>query len=320
MRRLVILIVVLALAGGAGLALYSYAARRLIAAGPLAQAQAVTVPHGTPAELGAALQAAGVIADIREFQAATLLTRGDGSLHAGEFAFPAGANLRQVLAILRSGRPVQHRITIPEGLTAAQIAVLLDRAEALVGDATLPAEGAMLPQSYDYERGTARAAIVERASAAMQRALTQVWADRADIAPLTTPQELLTLASIVERETARPEERPHVASVLLNRLRRGMKLQSDPTVAYAATGGLATAERALTRAELDFANPYNTYQVTGLPPGPIDSPGLAALRAVARPAVSEDLYYVADGSGGHAFAKTLEEHNRNVARWRALGK
>jgi UPF0755 protein len=212
---------------------------------------------------------------------------------------------------------VQHLVTIPEGLTAAQIATLLDHTGALSGKAPVPEEGAVLPQSYAYERGATRASIIERAEAAMQRTLASVWAKRQEDLPLATPQELLTLASIVERETAKPEERPLVAAVFLNRLRRGMKLQSDPTVAYAISGGLTSADRALTRADLDNDSPYNTYRSGGLPPGPIGSPGLASLQAVAQPARNDDLYFVADGTGGHAFAPTLEEHNRNVARWRA---
>jgi UPF0755 protein len=221
--------------------------------------------------------------------------------------------------VLRTGRPVQHRITIPEGLTAAQVALLLDRTPTLAGETPVPPEGAVLPETYEFELGTSRDALAERASAAMARALAQAWEQREDGLPLTDPQDMLILASMVERETARPEERPLVAAVYLNRLRRGMKLQSDPTVAYAVSGGTGTLERSLTRADLDWPTPYNTYRVTGLPPGPIDSPGLASLRAVAHPAHTDDLYFVADGTGGHAFSRTLDEHNRNVAHWRGLG-
>jgi UPF0755 protein len=278
----------------------------------------VVIPHGSPADVGVRLAEQGVVSDVRAFRLAALLTRGEGNLHAAELAFPARASLRQVLTILRTARPVQHRLTIPEGLTAAQIAMLVDRAEALQGAPPVPDEGAVLPQSYAYEYGDTREAVIARASAAMQRQLAQVWAGRAGDLPLATPRDLLILASIVERETARPEERPLVAAVFLNRLRRGMKLQSDPTVAYAVTGGMGVSERPLSRADLELASPYNTYRNAGLPPGPIASPGLASLQAVARPAESDDLYFVADGSGGHAFARTLEEHNRNVARWRTL--
>ncbi|MCW3473138.1 endolytic transglycosylase MltG [Limobrevibacterium gyesilva] len=313
----VVLAVVLAL-GAAGAGGAAIARHRFLAPGPLTQPRNVVVPRGSPADVAQTLHAAGVIADIRAFRIAGLLTRGEGPLRAAEFAFPASASLRQVLTVLRTARPVQHWLTIPEGLTAAQIALLLDRAEAMTGPAPVPDEGALLPESYAYEYGASRAAVVERAAGAMRRTLGQIWAERAEDLPLATPHELLTLASIVERETARAEERPRVAAVFLNRLKRGMKLQSDPTVAYAVSGGMGTIERALTRADLDQANPYNTYRVPGLPPGPIGSPGVAALQAVARPARTDELYFVADGTGGHAFARTLEEHNRNVARWRAM--
>ena len=317
-RRIAALALAIALAlGGLGVATVHVGRQRLTAPGPLAQARNVVVPHGSPAVVAVALAQGGVIGSEREFRVFSLLTRGEGSLHAAELAFPAAASLRQVLTILRTARPVQHQLTIPEGLTAAQIALLLERAPALSGDAAVPDEGAVLPQSYAFELGATRAALLERAEAAMQRTLAKVWAERSEDLPLASAQELLTLASIVERETARPEERPLVAAVFLNRLRHGMKLQSDPTVAYAISGGLDTGDPALTRADLEVANPYNTYHVAGLPPGPIGSPGLASLQAVAQPARTDDLYFVADGTGGHVFARSLDEHNRNVARWRA---
>ena len=216
------------------------------------------------------------------FRLAALLTRNEGSLHAAELAFPAAASLRQVLTILRTAHPVQHQITIPEGLTAAQIAVLVEHAAALSGDAPVPDEGAVLPQSYAFELGATRAVLLERAEAAMRRTLDKVWAERAEDLPLASPRELLTLASIVERETARPEERPLVAAVFLNRLRRGMKLQSDPTVAYAVSGGLDTSDPALTRGDLDAASPVHTYPCQPRPAMAGDrssSPGLASLKA-----------------------------------------
>jgi UPF0755 protein len=230
--------------------------------------------------------------------------------------FPAAASLRQVLDVLRNARPVQHRLTIPEGLTAAQVAVLLDRAPALEGDPAIPEEGHLLPETYAYERGTSRVALVERGRIAMDRALGRSWAARNPAVPLDTPRDALILASIVERETAKPEERPRVAAVFLNRLRRRMKLQSDPTVVYGASGGVGVLEHGLTKADLERADPYNTYRIPGLPPGPISMPGLASLRAVTQPADTDDLFFVADGSGGHVFARTAEEHLRNVARWR----
>jgi UPF0755 protein len=275
----------------------------------------VVIPRGGPETVGGALLAAGVIDDIRPFLAATWWTRTEGPLRAGEFSFTAAASLRVALTLLRTARPVQHRLTITEGLTAAQIAVLLDRAEALSGETPVPGEGEILPETYAFERGTARAALLERAGRAMARAVADAWAARTPDLPLATPLDLVTLASIVERETSRPEERAAVAGVYINRLRRGMRLQADPTVSYAASGG-AALDRAPTRADLDMPHSFNTYRNTGLPPGPIASPGLASLAAASRPAAHEFLYFVADGAGGHAFARTLEEHNRNVSKWR----
>ncbi len=298
--------------------IYRIATTRYELDGPLMAPASVVVPRGGPAQIGEALAAAGVIRDEREFRVAALVTRNDGPLHAGEFAFPAGAKLRDVLAILRTAHPVQHRLTIPEGLTAAQIAQLLQRTDVLTGETPIPNEGGVLPNTYSYERGATRDSVLARAAAAMDKALAEEWAGRAPGLPLASAQQLLTLASIVERETSHAAERPHVAAVYINRLRLGMKLQADPTVAYAVSGGTDTNDRGLTRADLDRDNPYNTYRVTGLPPGPIDSPGVAALHASAHPIVSDDLYFVADGTGGHVFARTNEEHDRNVVRWRTI--
>ena len=291
---------------------------RYDAPGPLPQDQDVVVPHGDTRAVAQDLARQGVVRSALELRVAALLTLRAGPLHAAELAFPAHASLRAVLAVLRTSRPVQHRLTIPEGLTAAQIAGLLSAADALSGPVTVPPEGAVLPQTYEYERGTARAALLARAEAAMTRALDTAWSARAPDLPLATPAQAVTLASIVERETALAAERPQVAAVYLNRLRAGMKLQADPTVAYGASGGAGALDRPISRADLAADQPYNTYRLVGLPPGPICSPGLAALDAVLHPAPIDALYFVADGSGGHAFARSLEEHQRNVARWRAL--
>ncbi len=286
--------------------------------GPLDVSRAVLVPRGSLGQVGEALESAGVIESAFLFRLAALATTPGGKLHAGELAFLEHASLREVLTVLRTAKPVQHKLTIPEGLTAVQIARLLGKSEVLTGDPPTVPEGAMLPQTYAFDYGAPRASIVERASAAMQRTLAQAWASRAPDLPLTSPAQLLIVASMVERETARPEERPHIAAVFLNRLRHGMRLQSDPTVIYAVSKGAGTLERPLTKADLEIASPFNTYRVAGLPPGPIASPGLASLEAVARPEATQDLYFVADGTGGHAFAATLEEHLKNVAKWRAL--
>jgi peptidoglycan lytic transglycosylase G len=221
----------------------------------------------------------------------------------------------KVLVLLRTAKPVEHRLTIAEGLTALQIAALVRHAEAATGAVNPPPEGGVLPQTYSYEYGTPRGTLLARGEAAMDAALAAAWADRAPDLPLAGPHDALILASIVERETARPEERPHVASVYLNRLRRGMRLDADPTVAYAANGGAGALDHKLTRGDLERDDPFNTYRHMGLPPTPIDSPGMASILAVLHPAAGNDLYFVADGSGGHVFAPTLEAQDRNVALW-----
>ncbi|MBR0650673.1 endolytic transglycosylase MltG [Roseomonas terrae] len=309
-----VLALVLLLAGGLAA---TAAWRAYTGPGPLAEPAQVVIPRGGTERIAGALKERGVIRDARAFAAAAWLTRSAGPLRAAEFAFPAGAPLSEVLHILREGRAVQRRLTIAEGLTAHQIRALLDRAEGLTGETPAIDEGALLPETYAYEWGDTRGAIVRRADAAMDRALAEAWANRAPDLPLANPREALILASIVERETGQAEERETVAGVFINRLRRGMPLQSDPTVAYAATGG-APMDRPISRADLDRDHPFNTYRVRSLPPGPIASPGKAALAATLRPAATDYLYFVADGTGGHAFARTLDEHNRNVARWREI--
>jgi UPF0755 protein len=309
-------VALLALAGGGIAAGYAGLRHRLDRAGPLDRPVAVVVPHGDTEAVGEALRAAGVIDSDRLFRVAAWLTRHGGKLHAAELAFPAHASVREVLAVLRTAKPVEHRLTIPEGLTALQIAALVRHADAAAGTVDPPPEGRVLPQTYSYEYGTPRGVLLARGEAAMDQALTAAWAARAPGLPLANPLEALILASIVERETALPEERPHVAAVYLNRLRLGMRLDADPTVAYAASGGAGVLDHKLTRDDLERDDPFNTYRRAGLPPTPIDSPGMASIQAVLHPAAGNDLYFVADGSGGHVFASTLEAQDRNVARSR----
>jgi UPF0755 protein len=290
--------------------------------GPLAEAKTLIVPKGGGVmEIGSQLQRTGVISNEYLFIVAFETSPQSGALKAGEYVFPAGISMRAAVDLLQSGKTVVHRVTVPEGLTTAQVLELLDKAEGLYGEIeTRPAEGTLLPETYHYSWGDNRQAVVDRMRSGMKKALDDSWAHRAANLPFKTKEEAVVLASIVERETGIASERPHVAAVFINRLRHGMKLQSDPTVIYGLSDGKGVLDHPLTKADLAAKHPYNTYLIDGLPPAPIANPGHASLQAVMHPDKSDDLYFVADGSGGHAFAKTLTEHNRNVANWRRVEK
>ena len=315
MRRWLIAGTLLA-AVGAGL---GYVGLQLLTApGPLTEATDLVIPHGGVDAAGSALQSAGAIGSVRVFRLFADLTFWQGHLRAAELNFPAQASLAQVLLVLRSGHAVQHKMTLPEGLTAARIGLILAHAVGLDGDITLPAEASVLPETYLYERGMSVESLVRRGQSAMQHTLAQAWRTRAADVGVRSPQELLIVASLVERETHLSAERPLVARVFYNRLAHGMKLQSDPTVVYGQSGGFGELPDGLSRAELERPTPYNTYVFTGLPAGPICSPGVASIEAAAHPARSDALYFVADGSGGHVFSDSLDEHVRNVRRYRTL--
>jgi UPF0755 protein len=285
--------------------------------GPLPVARAIVVPHGSAERIAQVLSDASAIGDPRVFRLSAWLGRHEGALHAGEFAFPAHASMADILLLLRTAKPVVHRLTIPEGLTAPRVAAIFAKAEAAMGETGPIGEGTLLPGTYSYEYGAAREGLAAKAREAMAKALAAAWADKAPDLPLSGPNEALILASIVEKETARADERAHVAAVYLNRLRIGMKLQADPTVVFMASNGAGQLDHPITRSELDRDDPYNTYRVAGLPPGPICAPGAASIQAVLHPIASQDLFFVADGTGGHVFAATREAHERNVAKWRA---
>ena len=288
--------------------------------GPLAADTSVVIPRGASGQaIAATLVGIGVASDTRLFAIALQFLAPDRPLRAGEYAFAAGVSLRDVVGKLQGGETVVRRMTVAEGLTTREILVLIAVTEGLAGptpEASELGEGALLPETYHFSLGDARVELVTRMMKARDAALTRLWGGRRADLPLATPEEALILASIVERETAVPEERGRVAGVFINRLTRGMRLQSDPTVAYGLADENGPLDRALRRTDLEVDHPYNTYVHRGLPPGPIANPGLASIAAVLNPAETDDLYFVADGSGGHAFARSLAEHNRNVARWR----
>ncbi|WP_019962065.1 endolytic transglycosylase MltG [Woodsholea maritima] len=265
------------------------------------------------------LEGEGLISDARIFRLKITLEGGERSLRAGEFAIPAGASMAEIYRILREGDIIQHPITLAEGLTSAMIVRILNEAEVLTGEISdIPAEGTLLPETYMVDRGTARQSVLNRMQAAQSALLDELWDARAEDLPFTTREEAIILASIVEKETGLAEERPLVAAVFVNRLRRGMRLESDPTIIYGITQGEPLG-RGLRRSELDnAANPYNTYHVVGLTPTPIANPGAEAIAAVLNPPQSDYLFFVADGTGGHAFAARYNEHLRNVREWRRI--
>ena len=286
--------------------------------GPLTAETVVVVPEGNGVrEISRLLSDAGVIRDSFLFTSGVRVSGLAGSLRAGEFAFAPRMSMRDVARHLAAGKTVTRRLMVPEGLTARAIVSLVENAGGLSGRVSAPAaEGALLPETYFYSWGDTRDSILRRMAAAMAEALREAWEGRKKGLSVRTPEEALVLASMIEKETGVGAERARISAVFHNRLRRGMRLQSDPTVAYAITAGRRPLGRKLTRADLAVDSPYNTYARRGLPPTPISSPGRAALRAAVRPARTGDLYFVADGSGGHRFARTLREHNRNVAEWR----
>ena len=285
--------------------------------GPLLNVTNVVVPKGASLKTVAEeLSRAGVIDKPWLFRIMARINGLAKHLKAGEYQFMPGISLQAAMDKIARGEVFFRRITIPEGLTSGQIMYLIANYPDLEGEIDLDVkEGELLPETYSFELGASRNSIILQARAAMQKALEEVWASRDSSLPLKDVNELLTLASIIEKETGVPEERPLVASVFLNRLKKGMRLQTDPTVIYAITEGETSFGRSLKRADLKIDSPYNTYLNYGLPPGPICNPGREALMAAARPQQSDYLYFVADGKGGHRFARSLNEHNRNVKAW-----
>lgn len=322
MARLVLHAAVFGLLGAAILALgLAYRAHLdFVRPGPLTTDTTVVVHRGSGVEaIASTLFSEGVIGDRFLFQAGARLTGRGKAMRAGEYRFRSGISMDGTIALLVSGETVKRRITIAEGLTTSEVLGLIGADEGLAGD--LPAgvgEGSLLPETYYFSLGDTRSSLVRRMRESMESALASLWEKRASDLAVETPEQALVLASIIERETGVAAERARVSAVFHNRLRRGMRLQSDPTVAYALTLGGAPLDRPLVKSDLRVESPYNTYLVNGLPPAPIANPGRASIEAALHPAPTHELYFVADGTGGHAFARTFPEHLRNVARWRRI--
>jgi UPF0755 protein len=292
--------------------------------GPLEQTTVAVIPKGEGIyEIAGRLERDGIIADSRLFVAQYLAGRLYGSdkaaIKAGEYEIKKGASLRQVMETLTEGRAILYKFSAPEGLTSLQIVERLRADPNLTGDIEhIPPEGSLLPDTYKYSRGMARQELLDRMQAEQQKLVAQLWAKRQPDLPIKTPEQAMVLASIVEKETGRPDERERVAAVFVNRLRKGMRLQSDPTIVYGIVGGQGPLGRAISKTDIATKTPYNTYQIDGLPPGPICNPGRASLEATLNPAKTSDLFFVADGTGGHTFTGTLQEHNAAVANWRRI--
>jgi UPF0755 protein len=317
-----IITIVLVLMIGAGGA-YFYGKQKLEAPGPLQEDKVVIIPsRAGMTDIAEILQKEGVIDSNRwAFIGSVFALKARSELKPGEYAFHKNASLRDVIGTMVEGKVVQHAITIPEGLTSEQIVTRLSDNDIFSGTVReVPREGTLLPETYKFPRGTAREQVIARMQQAERRVLAEIWERRNPDLPIKTPEQLVTLASIVEKETGKADERSRVAAVFVNRLRQRIKLQSDPTIIYGLVGGKGTLGRPIKRSEITQPSPYNTYVIDGLPPGPIANPGRASLEAAANPARTRDLFFVADGSGGHIFTETYDQHQKNVARLRAMEK
>ncbi|MEM7696285.1 MAG: endolytic transglycosylase MltG [Pseudomonadota bacterium] len=292
-----------------------------VTAGPLTETVQVNIPRGASVQsIARGLEEQEIISNRYVFMAAAYASGATKAMKAGEYVIDAGESMEGVLSKIVSGAVVQHKITIAEGLSSAQVVARLNESDVLTGRIRqIPPEGSLLPETYSVTRGMDRERVLKMMQDAHTTALNEIWQARDQEIPVASPADLVTLASIIEKETGQAEERDRVAAVFVNRLNRRMRLQSDPTILYGLYGGDAWAQgRTIYRSDLDRPNPYNTYQIAALPPGPIANPGREALKAAANPAETDELYFVADGTGGHAFARTYEEHQQNVARWREI--
>jgi UPF0755 protein len=317
----IITFIVVVMIGAGGL--YVYGKNKLEAPGPLAQDKVVNIPQRAGLDdIAQILKREGVIEDgWLVFAGGVMALRARTELKPGEYLFQKSASLRDVIGTIVEGKVVQHAVTIPEGLTSEQIVERLSDNPIFTGSIReIPREGTLLPETYKFPRGTPREQVIHRLQQAQKRVLSEIWERRSQDLPIKTPEQLVTLASLVEKETGKPDERTRVAAVFVNRLQKKMRLQSDPTIIYGLVGGKGTLGRPIKRSEITQPSPYNTYVIDGLPPGPIANPGRASLEAAANPARTRDLYFVADGSGGHAFSDNYEVHQKNVGKLRAQEK
>jgi UPF0755 protein len=311
------LILLAAIAAGFAVAMGK---QRLDAPGPLAQSEIVNIPRNVgPRDIAELLQREHVIDQKWVFLGGILVMKDWGKLKSGEYEFRKQASLRDVIDTLVEGKVLQHHLTIPEGLTSEQVLQRLMDNDVLSGNIKdIPREGSLLPDTYSFPRASTREQLIQHMQQEQRRVVQEIWNRRAPDLPLQGPGQLVVLASLIEKETGKPDERTRVAAVFVNRLKLKMRLQSDPTIIYGLVGGKGTLGRPILRSEIDQPTPYNTYVIDGLPPGPIANPGRAALEAAASPARTKELYFVADGTGGHAFSENLEQHQKNVARLRQI--
>ena len=311
------ILLLIAIAGAFGMAKYLYDTE-----GPLPHSEIIVIPKGEGVSaIANRLERKNIIIDKRLFKAAVIYFGVQNRLKAGEYEIPKQASMRQVLDHLLEGKSILHGVSFPEGLTSLQLVERLKAHPTLTGEILeMPEEGSLLPDTYKFTRGTNRQELINRMRTAQQTFLDNIWDQRAPDLPIKTRQEALILASIVEKETGIAGERSHIAGVFVNRLNKGMRLQSDPTIIYGLVGGVGKLGRGIRRSELDRHTPYNTYKIDGLPPTPIANPGRAAIEAVLKPKQTQDLYFVANGTGGHSFAPTLKEHEKNVRKWRQIEK
>ena len=308
----------------ATMALLFFGNSRFHESGPLNAPRTILVKEGySLSTIAEQLEKRGIIDSELLFRLGARAYRAQKQMRAGEYAFKPAMSMYDVMQTLRQGKGVVHKVSIPEGLTSFQIMQRIAQNSILIGEMPdeTPSEGSLMPDTYPFQRGLTRQELIKQMMRAQETFLKEVWERRVPGLPIKTPEEMVVLASIVEKETGRASERPHVASVFVNRLNQGIRLQSDPTIIYGIFGGEGKPKgRPIYQSDLDKVTEYNTYIIKALPPGPISSPGRASLEAVANPSNTNDLFFVADGSGGHVFAATLAEHNTNVSRWRAVEK